>query len=61
MIFTPMIISIAIANQTGYLFTRSLYERATRGKQMPMIKDTIPPPCASVIASQIMSRKIVTL
>ena len=61
MIFTPMIISIAIANQTGYLFTRSLYERATRGKQMPMIKDSIPPPCASIIASQVMSSRIVTL
>lgn len=31
-IFTPMIISIAVSNQTGYFFTRSLYERATRGK-----------------------------
>lgn len=60
-IFTPILIAIAVANQTGYLFTRSLYERATRGKQMPMIKDTIPPPCDSVIASQIMSKNVVTL
>lgn len=43
-IFTPMIITIAVANQTGYLFTRSLYERATRGKQMPIFKYYIPPP-----------------
>lgn len=60
-IFTPMIITIAIANQVGYFFTRSLYERATRGKQMPMIKDMIPPPCEAIIASQIMSKKVITL
>lgn len=60
-IFTPMIISIAIANQVGYLFTRSLYERATRTKQMPILKDTIPPPCEVIIAAQIMSRDVVTV
>jgi len=60
-IFTPMIIAIAVSNQTGYFFTRSLYERATRGKQMPIIKDVIPPPCEGIIASQIMSRNVITL
>lgn len=60
-IFTPMIITIAIANQVGYFCTRSLYERATRGKQMPMLKDSVPPPCEAVIASQIMSKNVVTL
>ena len=60
-IFTPMIITIAVANQVGYFCTRSLYERATRGKQMPMLKDSIPPPCETVIASQIMSKSVVTL
>ena len=38
-IFLPMMITIGISNYTGYLFTRSLYERAIRGKQMPVIKD----------------------
>jgi H+/Cl- antiporter ClcA len=50
-IFTPMIITIAVSNQVGYFFTRSLYERATRGKQMPIIKDSIPPPCEAIIAT----------
>lgn len=56
-----MIVTIAISNQVGYFFTRSLYERATRGKQMPIIKDTIPPPCEAVIASNIMKTDVVTL
>lgn len=36
-IFIPIIFTIIIANQVGNLFTRSLYQRATRGKQMPII------------------------
>ena len=31
-IFVPLIFTIVISNQTGYKFTRSLYERATRTK-----------------------------
>lgn len=60
-IFTPMIVTIAIANQMGYFFTRSLYERATRTKQMPLIKDSIPPPCEAIIATQLMNRDVVTI
>jgi len=56
-----MIVTIAISNQVGYFFTRSLYERATRGKQMPIIKDTIPAPCEAIIAANIMATDVVTL
>ena len=31
-LFVPMIFSIITGNQVGYLFTRSLYQRACRGK-----------------------------
>lgn len=31
-IFLPMMICIGTSNYIGYLFTRSLYERAIRGK-----------------------------
>ena len=31
-IFVPVIFSIIISNQFGYVFTRSLYQRAVRGK-----------------------------
>lgn len=41
-VFVPMLITIFISNRTGYLFTRGLYERATRGKQMPILVEKVP-------------------
>jgi len=60
-IFLPVMITIGISNWTGYLFTRSLYERALRGKQMPVIKDFIPPPCRSILAENMMCKNLVSL
>ena len=54
-IFVPLILTIIVANQTGYIFTRSLYQRATRGKQMPIISDKIPGPCKNLKAGDIMA------
>lgn len=31
-IFVPIMMTITVSNYTGYFFTRSLYERAIRGK-----------------------------
>lgn len=59
--FVPIIFSIMISNQVGYLFTRSLYERAVRGKQMPILVDEVPGPCQKLLASKIMSKNVVTL
>ena len=56
-LFVPMIFSIITGNQVGYLFTRSLYQRATRGKQMPIISDKIPGPCKNLRAGDIMADK----
>jgi len=41
-IFMPIILTIGISNNVGGLFTRGLYDRAVRGKQMPIIKGKIP-------------------
>lgn len=41
-IFIPICVSVAIANFVGEQFTRSLYERAVRGKQMPIITSQMP-------------------
>ena len=49
-IFVPMVLCIAVSNYTGYFFTRSLYERATRGKQMPIILEDVPSQNHGVIA-----------
>ena len=59
--FVPIIFSIMISNQVGYLFTRSLYERAVRGKQMPILVEEVPGPCQKIMATKIMSKNVVTL
>ena len=60
-LFVPIIFTIIISNQVGYLFTRSLYERGMRGKQFPVLQDWIPEPCQMIIAEKIMSPDIVSL
>lgn len=60
-IFMPMMVTIGIANFVGYGFTRSLYERAVRGKQMPVIKERIPAPCSNVFAEEIMCKDLVCI
>lgn len=54
-------ITITVSNYIGYFFCRSLYERAIRGKQMPLIRDWIPEPCQAVIAENIMNKQVVSL
>ena len=41
-LFVPLLLTIHVSNAVGYLFTRSLYERAVRGKQMPILVDEVP-------------------
>ena len=60
-LFVPIVFSIMISNQVGYIFTRSLYERATRGKQMPILSEMVPPPCEGIICGNIMSKNVVCL
>lgn len=54
-LFVPILLSIITSNQIGYIFTRSLYQRATRGKQLPIITDKIPPPCKNLKAGDVMN------
>jgi len=60
-IFLPVMITIGISNWVGYQFTRSLYERALRGKQMPIIRDQVPPPCRNILAENVMCKDVVSL
>jgi len=41
-IFLPILISCGAANIVGDFFNRSLYERAVRGKQMPILIHEVP-------------------
>ena len=44
-LFVPLLLCIFIANSVGSVFTRGLYDRAVRGKQMPILIDTVPSVC----------------
>lgn len=44
-LFIPLLISIFVANNVGSLFTRGLYDRAVRAKQMPILIDKVPSVC----------------
>jgi H+/Cl- antiporter ClcA len=59
-IFVPLIFTIVISNQTAYRFTRSLYERATRTKQMPILTDKVPRPCKELRVGDIMAHGPIT-
>jgi len=50
-IFIPIILTISIANWVGSQFTRGLYDRACRGKQMPLLKhEYVPEECRMIRA-----------
>lgn len=59
-LFIPLTFTILIANQVGELFTRGLYVRGCRAKQMPIIIDSVPLACKSIIAANIMTSNVVT-
>ena len=60
-LFMPIVFTIMISNQVGYVYTRSLYERAVRGKQMPILIDKVPTPCKYIIAEDFMQKKVITV
>lgn len=60
-LFVPIIFTILTANATGYIFTRGLYERAVRAKQMPILIDEVPFVNQSMIAEQIMASNVLSL
>lgn len=44
-IFMPLLITIFISTNFAALFTRGLYDRGVRGKQMPILVEEVPIPC----------------
>jgi len=57
----PTLITILIAKNVGALFTRGLYERACRSKQMPIIRKEVPDPNRYKRAEEIMANKVIVL
>jgi hypothetical protein len=59
-LFVPLTFSILISNRVGEIFTRGLYLRATRAKQMPIIVEGVPLACKEIVAGNIMSKDVLT-
>lgn len=60
-LFIPVFFTILISNKVGSIFTRGLYDRGLRGKQIPVLKDSVPLPCRGIIAENLMAKNIVTV
>lgn len=50
-LFVPMFFAVAISYKVGEQFTRGLYVRGLRGKQIPMLMDVIPHVVENINAS----------
>jgi hypothetical protein len=60
-IYLPILITIAIAKYVGDFFTRGLYDRAVRAKQMPILTRKVPQSNRLIRAENIMAEKVITL
>jgi len=60
-IFFPMMVAIMVSRATSKLFTRSLYDRALRTKQIPLLRKEGPRPNRAKPVSEMMVLDVVTL
>jgi H+/Cl- antiporter ClcA len=57
-IFLPVVLACGASNIVGDFFNRSLYERAVRGKQMPILIKEVPHSNKFIRAEQIMTKDV---
>ena len=60
-IFVPLVLAVGTSNIIGDCFTRSLYERAVRGKQMPILTKHVPHQNKFLRAEKLMNPNVVSL
>jgi H+/Cl- antiporter ClcA len=60
-IFIPVVIAVGMSNFVGGLCNRSLYEKAVRAKQMPILIPAVPHCNRLVRAEQFMSKNVVSV
>lgn len=58
--FIPVTLTVLVAQAVGKAFNRSLYEKALRGKQIPLLRNNVPKTQRDVTAYQIMSPLVLT-
>ena len=60
-LFIPMLITMLTSYMTANFFNYSLYNRALRNKQIPMLKDFVPEINTNLRAKIMMKENVVTL
>jgi len=58
-IFVPMTFGILVARLVGNIFTRGLYARALRMKQMPVLSESCPGKNANIPVYKIMEKNVI--
>lgn len=58
-LFIPMMVGIMVSRAVAGLFTRSLYERALRTKQMPVLRSTLPKETMYMKVEHFMARDVI--
>jgi hypothetical protein len=59
--FIPVVLTILVSSGVGHLFNPSLYERALRMKNLPLLRNHVPKSQTEVTAYQIMSTLVLTV
>jgi CBS domain-containing protein len=59
--FIPILLTILVSVSVGKIFNQSLYERALRGKNIPLLRNHVPPSQEEVTAYQIMTPLVLTI
>lgn len=55
-IFSPILLSIFVSHATARQFNRSIYEYGIRGKQMPLLRNHLPPETQNMMVKEIVDK-----
>jgi CBS-domain-containing membrane protein len=59
--FIPMMLTVLVSGGVGRIFNRSIYERALRAKQIPLLRNHVPKSQEETTAYQIMASPVLAV
>jgi CBS-domain-containing membrane protein len=60
-LFIPQMVGIVTARAVAKMFTRGLYDRALRTKQIPLLRSTLPDETENLAVKEFMVKEVVTI
>ena len=60
-LFIPQMVGIVTARAVAKMFTRGLYDRALRTKQIPMIRESLPDETENLAVKDFMVKEVTTI